>query len=477
MGRATSGVTGMKFRRGDELLSMSVIRAGSSEDERYVFTVTDGGFAKRTQVSEYRQQGRGGLGIKAMKLNEDRGSLVGGLVVTDNDEVIAIKASGQITRSAVAEVPVKGRDTMGVKFVGVGTATPWSSSRSIPRQLQRQQSSTSSVEPAAGRRGSRRRTPVPSRSTRRSGRMTVSDGDGRPGGDRRPTGTDPATARTAATARHQRQRQANGWANREELAGDAGGRGAHRSGTAAPARTPAPASPVRPQPSGSANGAPSAGRPQPSADPGRPDSRASVRAVTSRAPRALVGQVGPSRVRRTSPARRPDRRPAAPPPPASERRRVALGAGSDDGQRRPHGRVGRIALRRPRPRSDASAGLGSAAAACSRSSRCVIGSACRSRTRIRTPAQRPTTAPGAAAAGAGRAPVLRPAADHGRDVRSSPVTNPAARPRRRPARRGPPAQLRRPRRRRARAARLPRRRPHAAAEPGDHHRPRRRSRC
>jgi DNA gyrase subunit A len=120
MGRATSGVTGMKFRPGDELLSLSVIRAGAADDERFVFTVTDGGFAKRTHVFEYRQQGRGGLGIKAMKLNEDRGSLVGGLVVTDNDEVIAIKASGQITRSAVAEVPVKGRDTMGVRFVGVG---------------------------------------------------------------------------------------------------------------------------------------------------------------------------------------------------------------------------------------------------------------------------------------------------------------------------------------------------------------------
>ncbi|HJV13834.1 MAG TPA: DNA gyrase subunit A [Propionibacteriaceae bacterium] len=119
MGRATSGVTGMKFRTGDELLSMSIIQAGA-DDERFVFTVTDGGFAKRTHVYEYRQQGRGGLGIKAMKLNEDRGSLVGGLVVTDNDEVIAIKASGQITRSAVAEVPVKGRDTMGVRFVGVG---------------------------------------------------------------------------------------------------------------------------------------------------------------------------------------------------------------------------------------------------------------------------------------------------------------------------------------------------------------------
>ncbi len=117
MGRATSGVTGMKFRSDDALLSMTVIDANMPEDDRFVFTVTDGGFAKRTPVSDYREQNRGGLGIKAMKLNEDRGSLVGGLVVAENDEVIAMKTSGQITRSKVSEVPVKGRDTMGVKFV------------------------------------------------------------------------------------------------------------------------------------------------------------------------------------------------------------------------------------------------------------------------------------------------------------------------------------------------------------------------
>lgn len=119
MGRATSGVTGMRFREGDALLSLSIITAGSNEDDQFVFTVTDGGFAKRTQVSQYRRQGRGGLGIKAMRLTDDRGSLVGGLIVSENDEVIAIKSSGQITRSAVNEVAVKGRDTMGVKFVGV----------------------------------------------------------------------------------------------------------------------------------------------------------------------------------------------------------------------------------------------------------------------------------------------------------------------------------------------------------------------
>ncbi|AQP48555.1 DNA gyrase subunit A [Tessaracoccus aquimaris] len=119
MGRATSGVTGMKFRAGDKLLSMAVLRADDDLDDQFVFTVTDGGFAKRSLIEEYRQQGRGGLGIKAMKLNEDRGQLVGGLIVRESDEVIAIKISGQVTRSAVADVPVKGRDTMGVKFVGV----------------------------------------------------------------------------------------------------------------------------------------------------------------------------------------------------------------------------------------------------------------------------------------------------------------------------------------------------------------------
>ncbi|HET7328626.1 MAG TPA: DNA gyrase subunit A [Nocardioidaceae bacterium] len=130
MGRPTSGVTGMKFREDDELLSMSVIRAeeiaaeeAAAEDVpdtgQYVFTVTDGGYAKRSHVSAYRLQGRGGLGIKAMKLHDDRGSLVGAVVVNDSDEVLTIKASGQVARSAVADVPVKGRDTMGVKFVGV----------------------------------------------------------------------------------------------------------------------------------------------------------------------------------------------------------------------------------------------------------------------------------------------------------------------------------------------------------------------
>ncbi|SPF69066.1 DNA topoisomerase (ATP-hydrolysing) [Propionibacterium ruminifibrarum] len=119
MGRTTSGVTGMRFRDGDELLLMGVVASGTPGDELFVFTVTDGGYAKRTPVGDYRVQNRGGLGIKAMRVDDDRGRLVGGLVVRETDEVIAIKASGQVTRSAVAEVHPTGRDTMGVRFVGV----------------------------------------------------------------------------------------------------------------------------------------------------------------------------------------------------------------------------------------------------------------------------------------------------------------------------------------------------------------------
>jgi DNA gyrase subunit A len=118
MGRATGGVVGMKFRDGDELLSMSVVRDGTNS---FVFTVTNGGYAKRTVVEDYRVQGRGGLGIKAMKINEDRGTLVGALVVSDGDEVLAIRAAGGVTRSPVRDVPAKGRDTMGVKYVSLGS--------------------------------------------------------------------------------------------------------------------------------------------------------------------------------------------------------------------------------------------------------------------------------------------------------------------------------------------------------------------
>ena len=111
MGRDTSGNIGMHFREGDELLSASVIA-----DEGFVFVVTEGGYAKRTNVDQYRLQNRGGIGIKVAKLEEKRGDLVGALIVAEDDEVLVVLESGKVVRSAVNEVPAKGRDTMGVVF-------------------------------------------------------------------------------------------------------------------------------------------------------------------------------------------------------------------------------------------------------------------------------------------------------------------------------------------------------------------------
>ncbi|UOE43409.1 DNA gyrase subunit A [Agromyces larvae] len=132
MGRATAGVKGMSFRPGDALLEASVVSSSEatgadayrddatgelvSPTDAYTFVVTEGGYAKRTAIEEYRKQQRGGLGIKVAKLSDERGDLAGSLIVSRDDEVLVVLASGKVVRSDVAEVPAKGRDTMGVVF-------------------------------------------------------------------------------------------------------------------------------------------------------------------------------------------------------------------------------------------------------------------------------------------------------------------------------------------------------------------------
>ena len=133
MGRATSGVTGMKFRGDDELLAADVVR-----EDAFLFTVTEGGIAKRTALSvdNYRQQGRNGFGIRVANLPEQNGDLVGALVVDANDEVLVIMERGKVVRSAVAEVHATGRTTQGVIF-----AKPDSGDRiiAVARNTERQE--------------------------------------------------------------------------------------------------------------------------------------------------------------------------------------------------------------------------------------------------------------------------------------------------------------------------------------------------
>ncbi len=116
MGRATSGVIGMRFTDGDELLDMHVVREGAD-----VLVATVGGFAKRTPSDQYPVQGRGGRGVLTARIVDSRGELVGALMVDPEDEVFAITSSGGVIRTSAGEVKLSGRQTMGVRLMNLGS--------------------------------------------------------------------------------------------------------------------------------------------------------------------------------------------------------------------------------------------------------------------------------------------------------------------------------------------------------------------
>jgi DNA gyrase subunit A len=116
MGRATSGVIGMRFNEGDELLGMYVVRDG--ED---VLVATEGGYAKRTPSDEYPVRNRGGLGVITARIVEDRGRLVGALLVRPEDEIFAITSAGGVIRTRASEVKQSGRQTMGVRLMNLAS--------------------------------------------------------------------------------------------------------------------------------------------------------------------------------------------------------------------------------------------------------------------------------------------------------------------------------------------------------------------
>ncbi|GIF70369.1 DNA gyrase subunit A [Asanoa ishikariensis] len=116
MGRATSGVIGMRFTGEDELLAMEVVRDGMEHLD--VLVATNGGYAKRTPISEYPVQGRGGKGVLTAKLTERRGGLVGAVVISPDDELFAITSNGGVIRTPVKPVRrTRDRNTMGVKLM------------------------------------------------------------------------------------------------------------------------------------------------------------------------------------------------------------------------------------------------------------------------------------------------------------------------------------------------------------------------
>ena len=115
MGRATSGVQGMRFNEEDQLLSLNVVREGT-----YLLVATSGGYSKRTAIDEYTAQGRGGKGILTIQYDPKRGSLVGALIVDDDTELYAITSGGGVIRTAARQVRKAGRQTKGVRLMNLG---------------------------------------------------------------------------------------------------------------------------------------------------------------------------------------------------------------------------------------------------------------------------------------------------------------------------------------------------------------------
>lgn len=115
MGRATSGVQGMRFNGEDDLLSLNVVREGT-----YLLVATSGGYSKRTAIEEYPVQGRGGKGVLTVQYDPRRGSLVGALVVDEESELYAITSGGGVIRTIAKQVRKAGRQTKGVRLMNLG---------------------------------------------------------------------------------------------------------------------------------------------------------------------------------------------------------------------------------------------------------------------------------------------------------------------------------------------------------------------
>jgi DNA gyrase subunit A len=116
MGRSATGVKGITLEEGDEVVSLEILRP----DAPTLLTVCANGYGKRTELSEYRDQSRGGKGIITIKTSERNGSVVGALTVHETDEVMLTTDQGTMIRMKVDEVRIAGRNTQGVRLINVG---------------------------------------------------------------------------------------------------------------------------------------------------------------------------------------------------------------------------------------------------------------------------------------------------------------------------------------------------------------------
>jgi DNA gyrase subunit A len=121
MGRGAAGIKGVRLQKGDEVVGMSVIKNIKEKDQKpeksYLLVVMENGFGKRTDLKEYKLQGRGGSGIKTVKLTPKTGNLVASKVLTDEEDLIIISRKGQVIRTEIKTIPILSRSTQGVRIM------------------------------------------------------------------------------------------------------------------------------------------------------------------------------------------------------------------------------------------------------------------------------------------------------------------------------------------------------------------------
>jgi DNA gyrase subunit A len=124
MGRPASGIRGIRLKKGDEVIGMDIIKNQKSKiknQKEYLLVVTENGYGKRTNLEEYRPQGRGGSGIKTAKITPKTGNIVFSAALTGEEEdLIVISRKGQVIRTKISSIPIISRATQGVKIMKLG---------------------------------------------------------------------------------------------------------------------------------------------------------------------------------------------------------------------------------------------------------------------------------------------------------------------------------------------------------------------
>jgi len=118
MGRQAAGIRGIRLKKGDEVIGMDVIESVKLKEKQYLLVVTENGYGKRTDLKEYKKQGRGGSGIKTAQITQKTGNLVASMVLSGQEEdLIVISQKGQVIRTKVGSIAKHGRATQGVRIM------------------------------------------------------------------------------------------------------------------------------------------------------------------------------------------------------------------------------------------------------------------------------------------------------------------------------------------------------------------------